>query len=212
MSRGFRQFFIAYLMSGKKFVVHAVGSGGRSLARIHPVHARVSRTFCRRGFGGFLHHTAGGRSLRGEDRCNDGLRRAWWYTCKYENIDPRYPTRLPLLFALDAKLKIPAFVTIPTANDVEQRAASALRSIARSHLLIGLATAGFGGIRRSTGWARRQRAAALEMHAGAPVPVVDAGWWLPQMRRQRRPVQDVAAPAGQSRAFAHIRRQFQAPT
>ncbi len=31
----------------------------------------------------------------------------WWYTCKYENIDPRNPTRLPLLFALDAKLKIP---------------------------------------------------------------------------------------------------------
>jgi hypothetical protein len=38
---------------------------------------------------------------------NEGLRRVWWYTCKYENIDPRAPTRLPLLFALDSKLNIP---------------------------------------------------------------------------------------------------------
>jgi hypothetical protein len=31
----------------------------------------------------------------------------WWYCCKYENISPFRPTRLPLLFALDAKLNIP---------------------------------------------------------------------------------------------------------
>ena len=30
----------------------------------------------------------------------------WWYCCKYENIDPVNPSRLPLLFALDAKLHI----------------------------------------------------------------------------------------------------------
>jgi hypothetical protein len=45
--------------------------------------------------------------LGGHRRNNEGLRRVWWYCCKYENIDPVHPTRLPLLFALDTKLNIP---------------------------------------------------------------------------------------------------------
>jgi hypothetical protein len=39
-------------------------------------------------------------------RDNTGLRRTWWHCCKDENINPRRPTRLPLLFALDAKLGV----------------------------------------------------------------------------------------------------------
>ncbi|HEX4937417.1 MAG TPA: hypothetical protein VFX11_02010, partial [Candidatus Kapabacteria bacterium] len=38
---------------------------------------------------------------------NAGLRRCWWYTCLEENINPKNATRMPLLFALDAKLNIP---------------------------------------------------------------------------------------------------------
>jgi len=37
---------------------------------------------------------------------NAALRRCWWHACREENIDPRKPTRPPLLFALDTKLKI----------------------------------------------------------------------------------------------------------
>ena len=37
---------------------------------------------------------------------NSGLRRCWWQACREEHIDPRKPTRLPLLFALDARLGI----------------------------------------------------------------------------------------------------------
>jgi hypothetical protein len=37
---------------------------------------------------------------------NDGLRRTWFWTCKEESINPRKPSRLPLLFALDAKFGI----------------------------------------------------------------------------------------------------------
>ena len=40
-----------------------------------------------------------------------GLEQVWWFTCKYENIDPVYPTRLPLLFALDEKLNVPGGAT-----------------------------------------------------------------------------------------------------
>ena len=37
---------------------------------------------------------------------NDGLRRAWYWACRDEAINPKEPRRLPLLFALDAKLQI----------------------------------------------------------------------------------------------------------
>ena len=45
--------------------------------------------------------------LGSDGAANDGLRRAWFFACRDEAIDPRRPTRLPLLFALDAKLGIP---------------------------------------------------------------------------------------------------------
>lgn len=35
-----------------------------------------------------------------------GLRRCWHWRCREENIDSRQPSRLPLLFALDAKFGI----------------------------------------------------------------------------------------------------------
>ncbi len=43
-----------------------------------------------------------GRKARG----NDGLRRVWYWACRDEAIQPRNPSRLPLLFALNAKLAI----------------------------------------------------------------------------------------------------------
>jgi hypothetical protein len=39
-------------------------------------------------------------------KVDDGLRRAWWFACKEEDIDPKQASRLPLLFALDGALKV----------------------------------------------------------------------------------------------------------
>jgi hypothetical protein len=69
------------------------------------LYTRDYDAFCRRAFGGFLHHTPA-VVLSEHRKNNEGLRRVWWYCCKYENIDPVTPSRLPLLFALDSKLKI----------------------------------------------------------------------------------------------------------
>jgi hypothetical protein len=61
--------------------------------------------FCRRAFGRFLHHTPA--VVPGDARrSNEGLRRCWRHACLEENIDPRTPARLPLLFALDGKLNV----------------------------------------------------------------------------------------------------------
>ena len=105
VSRGLRQFFVAYLMSGKKFV-SMPSQAADDLWHEFILYTREYQGFCKRAFGEFLHHRPA--AVLSENRQgNEGLRRVWWFACKYEQIDPRRPTRLPLLFALDAKLNIP---------------------------------------------------------------------------------------------------------
>ena len=55
--------------------------------------------------GWFLHHTPA-LVLSTQAKHNDGLRRAWYWACREDAINPHAPTHLPLLFALDAKLAI----------------------------------------------------------------------------------------------------------
>ena len=61
--------------------------------------------FCRRSFGRFLHHTPA-EAMSSPTQAGDGLKRAWRLACAHEGIDPKNPARLPLLFAIDADLKI----------------------------------------------------------------------------------------------------------
>ena len=106
VSRGLRQFFLAYLMSGKRYV-SMPSQAADDLWHEFILYTREHDAFCRRAFGGFLHHMPAVVLVKERRRSNEGLRRVWWYCCKYENLDPVRPTRLPLLFALDAKLNIP---------------------------------------------------------------------------------------------------------
>ena len=105
VSRALRQFFLAYLMSGKRYV-SMPSQAADDLWHEFILYTREYDAFCRRAFGSFLHHTPAVVLVKERRRSNEGLRRVWWYCCKYENLDPVRPTRLPLLFALDAKLNI----------------------------------------------------------------------------------------------------------
>lgn len=66
---------------------------------------RDYQRFCARAFGRFLHHTPV-EAMASPTQASQGLRRAWRLACAHEDIDPRTPTRLPRLFALDAALGI----------------------------------------------------------------------------------------------------------
>lgn len=104
VERGLRQFFLACLRSRKKFVAmpsRAVDAMWHEFI----LHTRAYRNWCDLALGRFLHHTPA-EALGRRAASNDGLRRAWYWACKDEGINPRQPTRLPLLFALDAKLGI----------------------------------------------------------------------------------------------------------
>ena len=103
--RGLRQFFMAHLRSGKQFVgmpSKVVDTAWHEFI----LHTQAYQLWCESAFGSLLHHTPA-EVMKGNDtKRNDGLRRTWYWACKEESIDPRKPTRLPLLFALDKKFGI----------------------------------------------------------------------------------------------------------
>lgn len=104
IGQGLRQFFLAYLKSGRQFVAMP-SQGVDDLWHEFILCTKNYDVFCRKAFGRFLHHTPA-IVLSAEKQDNTGLRRVWWYACREENIDPKNPTRLPLLFAIDSKFAI----------------------------------------------------------------------------------------------------------
>lgn len=114
-----RQFFLAYANSGRKFV-SMPSQVADDLWHEFILYTKNYEAFCRKAFGGFLHHTPA-VVLGGDRLANAGLRRCWWHVCRDKNIDPRKPARLPLLFALDAKLGIEdGFRYVPDCNSVRR--------------------------------------------------------------------------------------------
>jgi len=120
VARALRQYFLAYLAGGRKFV-SMPSQVADDLWHEFILYTREYQQFCKQAFGGFLHHTPAAVLAPAQRDNNAGLRRVWWQACKEENINPRRPARLPLLFALDAKLGI-AGGFIYLANCAELRA------------------------------------------------------------------------------------------
>ncbi|WPH12588.1 glycine-rich domain-containing protein [Variovorax paradoxus] len=121
--RGLRQFFMAHLRSGRKFVAmpsKVVDTAWHEFI----LHTQGYQNWCKAAFGGMLHHSPA--EVLGKDpKRNDGLRRSWYWACKEESIDPRTPVRLPLLFALDVKFGIPGgFDYVPDCRAVDRHAGS----------------------------------------------------------------------------------------
>lgn len=104
VARALRQFFLAHLRSGKKYV-SMPSQVTDDLWHEFILYTRSYEQFCSKAFGRFMHHTPA-VVLSPSKTDNEGLRRVWWYCCKDENIDPKSATRLPLLFAIDKKLGI----------------------------------------------------------------------------------------------------------
>jgi len=104
VAHALRQFFIAYLKSGRKFI-SMPSQVADDLWHEFILYTRHYDTFCQQAFGSFMHHTPA-VALGTDKQGNAGLRRAWWFCCLEENINPKKATRLPLLFSLDQKLNI----------------------------------------------------------------------------------------------------------
>lgn len=106
VAQGLRQFFLAYHHSGYRYI-SMPSQVVDDLWHEFILHTRSYEEFCKQAFGHFLHHTpAAALGEQADKKGNAGLRRTWWHACRDENLNPRSALRLPLLFALDAKLLI----------------------------------------------------------------------------------------------------------
>ena len=104
VGKGLRQFFLAYHNSGYAYV-SMPSQVVDDLWHEFILTTKDYEAFCKKAFGRFFHHTPA-VVLKSASKSNEGLRRCWLNVCREELINPRNPTRLPLLFALDKKLKI----------------------------------------------------------------------------------------------------------
>ncbi|GAC1603522.1 MAG: hypothetical protein NVS3B2_08060 [Ramlibacter sp.] len=117
VERGLRQFFLACNRSPARFVAmpsRAVDAMWHEFI----LHTQAYQRWCELSLGRFLHHVPA-EALGPDAGHNDGLRRAWYWCCRDESINPRRPSRLPLLFALDQKLQIAnGFHYLPDCGDI----------------------------------------------------------------------------------------------
>ena len=109
VERGLRQFFIACQRSNKCFVAMP-SQVVDSMWHEFILHTSAYREWCDLVIGRFIDHVPA-EVLGRKASTNDGLRRAWFWSCRDESINPKQPSRLPLLFALDAKFAIPGGFT-----------------------------------------------------------------------------------------------------
>lgn len=128
VAQGLRQFFMTHSRSGHRYV-SMPSQVVDDLWHEFILHTRAYQDFCAKAFGQFFHHTPAA-ALGSSKQMNEGLRRCWWHACREDNINPSSPTRLPLLFALDAKFNIVnGFRYAPDCSAAMVRAAGSSASV-----------------------------------------------------------------------------------
>lgn len=100
-----RNFFLINLKSDGA-VVSMPSVAADALWQEFILHTKSYRLFCDSALGRFVHHMPMG-ACEELQREIAGIELCWTYACREEGIDPGDPARLPLLFALDDRLKIP---------------------------------------------------------------------------------------------------------
>lgn len=102
--RGLKEYFVICLMAGDRMV--AMPSQVVDIAwHEFILFTRDYNEFCKKALGRFLHHTPT-EAMKTRTMASDGIKRAWRLSCAREKINPKEPSRLPLLFALDGELAI----------------------------------------------------------------------------------------------------------
>jgi hypothetical protein len=104
VARALRSFFLIHLRTAPA----GIGMPSRivdDLWHEFILDTREYHRFCDQAFGAYFHHIPAAKMMPGISQ-NAGMRRTWRHACLEENINPKRPTRLPLLFAIDQKMAI----------------------------------------------------------------------------------------------------------
>ena len=102
--RGLRDYFHLILLSQRKMVAmpsQVVDVAWHEFILFTKEYSR----FCSKALGRFLHHTPA-EAMKSRNEAQSSIKRAWRISCHREQINPYTPKRLPIIFALDARLKI----------------------------------------------------------------------------------------------------------
>lgn len=102
--RGLRNYFRACNLAGRRMVSmpsQVVDDAWHEFI----LFTRAYQRYCKGALGRFLHHVPA-EAMRTPTAAQEGIKRAWRLSCHLENINPRHPSRLPLLFEIDSKLNI----------------------------------------------------------------------------------------------------------
>lgn len=101
---GLKEYFQICLMAGKRNV--SMPSQVVDVAwHEFILFTRHYQYFCNKALGRFLHHTPA-EAMKSQTIAEEGIKTAWEMSCRRENIDPKHPERLPILFAMDSQLAI----------------------------------------------------------------------------------------------------------
>ncbi len=100
-----RQFFLVHKRSGRSMVAMP-SQVTDDLWHEFILYTQAYQTFCKKAFGHFFHHTPAAAMTPKQKKSNAGLQQTWLHACQLDNINPRIPVRLPLIFAIDAQLNI----------------------------------------------------------------------------------------------------------
>lgn len=103
-ARALRQFFLIHARAGNR-VIAMPSKVVDALWHAFILDTRAYAAFCKAAFGAYFHHIPEGAMAR--ERDEEVPWRTWRLACLEENINPGRATRLPLLYAIDAKLGIP---------------------------------------------------------------------------------------------------------
>ena len=104
---------------------------------------RAYKSFCKKSLGRFLHHTPT-EAMKTPTLAQEGIKRAWRLACAKEHISPSSPTRLPLIFAIDAMLNIPNGFTY-TLNCQDRRSPAYADGYCAGHIGCSSGCAGDSG-------------------------------------------------------------------
>lgn len=108
-ARALREFFLVHARAGGQ-LIFMPSKVIDTLWHAFILDTRAYHAFCKAAFGSYFHHIPE-RRMGAADKADAARWTTWRLACLEENIHPTKATRLPLLFALDAKLGIPGAVT-----------------------------------------------------------------------------------------------------
>lgn len=103
--RGLKAYFHSCNMAGNKMVSmpsHVVDVAWHEFI----LFTKQYQLFCSHALGRFLHHIPA-EAMAAPTIAQQGIKLAWRLSCQRENINPDAPSHLPILFKIDAELKIP---------------------------------------------------------------------------------------------------------